>query len=183
VSGFSFPLFQSLSPASSAFSSSSVSSVVRGGGGAPWVTCFLLCGLLWLTREWRRTPLFLLEETGAQILLPSVQSPSPVLFLFFFFLVLLFFLLSPPRFCPSFYCAFSLSDSSPPALSHLLWLYSQRIPTIWNGFKGITARNGSWGRRRRRRWAASQNGVVCAMGMTIFNLVTEVLKSCNQALL
>jgi len=67
------------------------------------------------------------------------------------------------------------------ALSHLLWLYSQRIPTIWNGFKAITARNGSWGRRWRRRWTASQNGAVCAMEMTIFNLVTAFLKSCNQA--
>jgi len=56
--------------------------------------------------------------------------------------------LPPPRFCRF------LSPVFPPllALSHLLWLYSQRIPTIWNGFKAITARNGSWG---RRRWTAS----------------------------
>jgi len=87
-SGFCSSSPCSQSPASSAFFSSSVSSLVRGEGGAPWVTCFLLYGLLWLTREWRRAPLFLLEETGAQILLfPGSVS-------FFFFSVLLFF--SPP---------------------------------------------------------------------------------------
>jgi len=43
-------------------------------------------------------------------------------------------------------------------------------------------RNRSCGRRRKGRWMISKNGVVCAMGMTIFNLVTKVLKSCNQAL-
>ena len=34
----------------------------------------------------------------------------------------------------------------------------------------------------RRRWMTSKHGVVCVMGMVIFNLVTEVLNSCNQAL-
>ena len=42
-------------------------------------------------------------------------------------------------------------------------------------------RNRSCGRRRRRRRLISRNGAVCVMGMAICNLVTEVLKSCNQA--
>jgi len=77
-SGFYSSSSCSRSPASFAFSSSSVSSVVKGEGGAPWVTCFLLYGLLWLTREWRRAPLFLLKETGAHILL----FPGSVFFFF-----------------------------------------------------------------------------------------------------
>jgi hypothetical protein len=40
--------------------------------------------------------------------------------------------------------------------------------------------NGSWGGRRKRRLINSKNGAVCVMGTTIFNLVIEVLKSCNQ---
>jgi len=118
-------------------------------------------------------------------------SVSPVFFSLSFSLILRLFSSSCPL-SPGFFFASSPSIFSsfppfffpavapvlpffppviPPALSHLLWLYSQRISTIWNGFKAITTRNGSWG---RRRWTASQNGAVCAMGMTIFNLVTEV---------
>jgi len=91
------------------FFSSSESSVVRGEGGAPWVTCFLLYGLLWLTRERRRAPLFLLEETGAQILLfpgsvffqfCSCFSPPVPQFFFFSRLSLFLLLVIPPLWPP-----------------------------------------------------------------------------------
>jgi hypothetical protein len=67
----------------------------------------------------------------------------------------------------------------PPALSHLIWLYSQRMPSILaiETTLSLYSRNGSRGRRRR---ITSQNDAVCVMGIVIFNLVTEVLKLCNQ---
>jgi hypothetical protein len=52
-------------------------------------------------------------------------------------------------------------------------------PTI-ETTSSLYSRNDSWGRKRRRRWIASENDVVCVMGIAILNLVTEVLKQCNQ---
>ena len=94
----------------------------------------------------------------------------------------LFFFVSP---------VFSLSvplvlfSSSPPLLRSLIFsgfiarecqasLQLKRLQSHY-------CRNRSCGRRRRRRWLISRNGAVCMMGMAICNLVTEVLKSCNQA--
>jgi len=106
-----------------------------------------------------------------------------------------FFLFSPSRFCGSFpprFCPFffPLCDSS-------FFLLPSLRSLIFSGFiarecqaslqlkrlQSHYCRNHSCGRRRRRRRLISKNGAVCAMGMTILNLVTEVLKSCNQALL
>jgi len=117
-------------------------------------------------------------------------------------LSLVFFLLAPLCcFSVSFFsgplCLFSLRPlvfsclsqplgsviPSPLALSHLLWLYSQRMPnisTIETASKPLLQKPFLW-KETKKAMLISRNGAVCVMGMAIYNLVTEVLKSCNQA--
>jgi len=110
-------------------------------------------------------------------------SPLSVFFLFLSSPVLCVFFLSAPLVfsCPS--QPLGSVIPSPLALSHLLWLYSQRMPnisTIETASKPLLQKPFLW-KETKKAMLISRNGAVCVMGMAIYNLVTEVLKSCNQA--